>query len=90
MQSQRKFRKPKREKVNALAYAQGFLMSVSASADTRQEAIDKAAVKALEMSATAFIKALDPDIKAAEAKEWTRTGNFWNNIAGHIPKVKYK
>jgi hypothetical protein len=90
MQSQKKHRMPKREKVNALDFAQGFLVSVSASADTREEAISKAVLSARNMQTAALSKSKDSDLRAAEAKEWTRTANFWDNIAGHLPKVKYK
>lgn len=90
MQSQKKHRMPKKERVNAMDFAKGFLVSVSTTADTRQEAIGKAVASAQQMETATRSKAKDPDISSFEAKELTNTANFWMNIAGHIPKVTYK
>jgi hypothetical protein len=87
MQSQKKHRMPKKERVNALEFAQGYLISCSASADTRQEAISKAVTNANNMALAALAKAKEGD---GDAKELTATANFWTNIAGHLPKVTYK
>ena len=90
MQSDRKFKRDKRERVNAMEYATGFLISISASADTRGEAITKAVSSANQLKEAALSKAKDPDTLGMEVKALMKTANFWANIAGHLPKVKYK
>lgn len=90
MQSQRKHMRPKKEKVNAKEFAQGYLLSTASSADTRQEAIGKAVTNATLMASAALAKSKDGDTPAGEAKELVRTSNFWVNIAGHLPNVNYK
>lgn len=87
MQSQKKHRMPKKERVQVMDYAKGFLASVSASDDTKQEAVNKAIASALQMSSAAFNKSKDEGLPNSEAKEYRKTANFWQNVAGHLPKV---
>jgi uncharacterized alpha-E superfamily protein len=98
MQSQFKHKLPKKDKVDALEFAQGFLTNVSASADTRSESISKAVTKAQEMAQAARNRITADEksdkeearLSMAEIKGLRQTANFWDNIAGHVPKVFFK
>ena len=78
MQSQRKCKKPKRERVNAQDYAKAFVSSVGSP--------DKALANVTNLESIATAKAKDVGLSPTHQKEYRRLAGFWANVAGLIKK----
>lgn len=78
MQSQKKHRRPKRERVDARDYAKAFVASVGSP--------DKALANVTNLESVATAKSKDAGLSPSDQKEYRRLAGFWANVAGLIRK----
>lgn len=82
MQSVKKFRKPKRVRVDAAKFAAHYAQNVGS--------YDKAIINAENMERVSRGNATRDGVHPDDAKESARTANFWMNVAGVLKKQQLK
>lgn len=82
MQSAKKHRRPKRERVDASKFAAHYASSVGS--------YDEAILKAENMRKIADDHSAKPELNVADAREAKRTANFWGNVVGVLKKQQLK
>jgi len=82
MQSAKKFRKPKKERVDAAQFAAHYATSVGSYKD--------AIANAEKMAKDAYSYATKEGIPYTDAKEYIRTSNFWVNVTGVLKQQQVK
>lgn len=78
MQSKKKCKRPKRERVNAIDFAKAFVASIGSP--------DKALANVTNLESVASAKSKDAGLSPDDQKEYRRLAGFWANVAGLIRK----
>lgn len=78
MQSVRKHRKPKNDKVNAAQFAKIYAANIGSR--------DKALINVKNLELVSRSKSTDSALSKEDQKHYSKLANFWSNIAGHINK----
>jgi hypothetical protein len=79
MQSAKKHRKPKNDKVNATEFAKAYAANVGSR--------DKALINVKNLALVSRTKSTDAALSKEDQKHYTKLANFWDNVSGHIGKL---
>jgi hypothetical protein len=82
MQSQKKFKRPKRLTMNAQDFARPFAQNV--------ESYEKAVIRADNFEESCRRQLLRDDITIEDRREYARTAGFWSNVAGILRQYQTK